>query len=336
MPMPYRVEFFDRDFTYQGQSVISAPALEYDYLTLDASKITLPGSVTVLRSWYALIKQNGTVFSGVVTATESDGRTTTVSIAPLVSLFSFPFVKAPTAYTGGIEAYIAGILRDNLVTTVDTVERIPGLTVTAATTTTGVPLPLEGYIHDFWADIAIPALEGGQIVIGAALDVQNHEIECVIAKAPTAPVKINADQKGIIDKSFSFRDDYGEINKVIVINKDTPTQTATYYAADYAAPTVRKVVEISLSSGDVWATKAKEAADKELERKAFDNSIELKFADGYKLIPAVEIGQKVDVYHAGRVYTSFLTGIKRAGGITTLTCGSVRLDLTKILKMEGK
>lgn len=337
MLMPYRVDFFGRDFTYHGWSLIQDPEIEFDYLTLDSSKIVIPSLKSVNRGWYAHITRGGkTVFDGIVSAVSDNGTTVEVSVKPLLSLLQIEVYKAASAYTGAAENFIASILNDVFVSNADTVERIPGFTISTTSSTSGVPLSLDDNFHDLYADIIIPALENGQIVVTMSLNPQTHELNCAIGKAPPTAIKVAADVKGIIDKSFSFRDDYGSVNKVIVYNEENESQNAIFYATDYAAPTVRKIVKIRLSDGDVWLDKAQEAANKELEKRDFDNMIELSFPVDFKLVPDVAIGQEMNVYHDGKKYVSFLTGIKEADGIITLTCGSVRIDLTKILTLEGR
>lgn len=336
MPMPYKVDFFDRDFNYQGWSLMADPELIFDYLTLDVSKLTLPNSLPIQRGWYAHITESGKQkWQGVVTAVSSTEKNTSVSIKPLLSLFDTTVITAANNNTSA-EQYIADVLTDVFISNTDEAEKIPGLEITVNSNTAGIQLTSEEETQKV-QDVIVAALEKAQIVVNAVFKPSQKKIFVTIEKAINTIVKINADAPGIIDRSFSFRDDYGQINKVIVYNKDKVSQTAIFYADDYAPPTVRKITSVSVGEDETFSEKAKEAADKELEKKDFDNCIELMFPSGYKLIPDISIGQEAAIYHNGIKYTSYLTGREISkDSIITLTFGSVRLDLTKILKLEGK
>lgn len=334
MQMPYKVEFFDRSYEFKGWSQMSTPELIFDYLSLDVSKLTLPGSLPVQRGWYAHITQAGVQkWQGVVTAVSATEQNTTVSIKPLLSLFDTT-VLTTANNDKSAEQYIADLITSTFISNTDTVEVIDGLEVTANSNTANIQLAADEDTQEV-QDVITSALEKAQIVVDCEFLPAKKKISVNIGKADSAVVKIDADAPGIISKSFSFRDDYGQVNKVIVYNKDNLSQTATFYADDYSPPTVRKVVSVSISGDDTFAKKAKEAADKELEGKDFDNCIELSFPSDYKLIPGISIGQEVEIYHEGVRYTSYLTGHEVAkDGTNTLIFGSVRLDLTKILKMR--
>lgn len=335
MPMPYKAEFFDRDLNYQGWSLMADPEMIFDYLTLDVSKLTLPNSLPIQRGWYVHITESGKAkWQGVVTAVSATEKNTSVSVKPLISLFDTT-VMTTVNNNLSAEQYIADILTATFINNSDTVEVINGLEILVNSNTTGVQLATEEETQKIH-DVIVSALEKAQIVVNAEFKPSQKKIIVNIGTATATIVKIDADAPGIIDKSFSFRDDYGQVNKVIVYNKDKVSQTAVFYSEDYEPPTVRKITSVSVGDDETFSEKAKEAADKELEKKDFDNCIELSFPSSYKLIPDIEIGQEVNVYHSGKMYTSFLTGRQLSKtGIITLVFGSVRLDLTQILKMEG-
>lgn len=75
-------------------------------------------------------------------------------------------------------------------------------------------------------------------------------------------------------------------------------------------------------------------ANKAFTKSKYRNLIEFTvFEDDAILTPTkLKAGQEVEVIHKGKSYNSILTGIKRARGLVTLTFGTIRLELTKILK----
>jgi hypothetical protein len=65
---------------------------------------------------------------------------------------------------------------------------------------------------------------------------------------------------------------------------------------------------------------------------SYNNLIELEMLKDDELIHPndLEIGQTLNVISGGASYSTILTG-KRIGETCTLVCGTVRLDLTKII-----
>ena len=335
MPMLYRIDFFNREFEWKGYSLMPDPDLSFDYLTLDPFKTNLPGVLPIERGWYVHITSSAKKpYQGIVSAVTDDGKSTSVSVKPLLSLFDIDVITTEDNLLSA-ERYIADIITDVFVDSSDAVERIPGLSVSTLSDTANVFLASDSDTQNLH-DVIIRALENAQITVSVDFKPMSKEILVCIKKNNSPAIKINADVAEVIDKTFSFRDDYGTVNKVIVYNKDDISERAIFYADDYAPPAVRKITSVSLGSDDTFSDKAQEAAEKELAYKDFDNCIELKYSTNCKLLPDISIGQEANVYHSGAMYTSFLTGWEISKDTTTLLFGSVRLDLTKILKLEAK
>ena len=127
----------------------------------------------------------------------------------------------------------------------------------------------------------------------------------------------------------------GEYANEIIINQDNESETATYYASDYAAPTVYTIQTVSVESGKTFAQVSKDKADEVLRKSDFDNLIELTYRESDKIIPAMQIGQPVRVLKKGVGYHTVLTGITSKGDLKTYVFGGIRVDLTKILKLKG-
>ena len=75
-------------------------------------------------------------------------------------------------------------------------------------------------------------------------------------------------------------------------------------------------------------------ANKAFTKSKYRNLIEFTVLEDDAILTPTELkaGQEVEVIHKGASYNSILTGIKRAKGLVTLTFGTIRLELTKILK----
>jgi hypothetical protein len=75
-------------------------------------------------------------------------------------------------------------------------------------------------------------------------------------------------------------------------------------------------------------------ANKAFTKSKYRNLIEFTVLENDAILTPTELKawQEVEVIHKGASYNSILTGIKRAKGLVTLTFGTIRLELTKILK----
>ena len=88
--------------------------------------------------------------------------------------------------------------------------------------------------------------------------------------------------------------------------------------------------------GSSFESAAIRAAHDKFSGLAYSNLIELTMAndDGLVKPERIEFGQEVDIISDGVTYRSILTGRER-GKNTKLVFGTVRLDLTKILRRSG-
>lgn len=338
MQIPHKAEFFDPQINYMCMSPIPAPNINYDYLTIAKTTLTIPKIMDIQRGWYAHVTQGTTViYQGIVTSVEQSKNITKVTCKPLLSLFDVQAYQDRTLiYSVSIEQFIKTIIDNLYVNTTDNVQKIPGLTVTARTTTNGVKLNLKDNIHNLH-DILIKSLEIAHIIVDVTLYPQNKSIDVVIANYSEYPIKtIESDLNNIISRDFVLRDDYGIVNKVVIINEDNEAEQAVYYADDYAPPSVWEIDYISVSDDETFADKAAETAAEALAKKDFDNLIEISVKQDDKIINNMSIGQKCKIIKNKTVYTSVLTGYEIKNNIITYIFGSIRMDLTKILETERR
>ena len=337
MPIPYKAEFFDRDLNFQCFAVIDKPEIKMDYLTLDKTTIRLP-LMDILRGWYCQITQGkNTVYQGTVAAVDQSRHFLTVQLSPMIALFDVQVYKDRTTYQKtNLEGWMAAILTEQFVNSGDNIQNLHNFSVTAITSTNSIALNLKDNIHDFWDDIAKKAIENAKIVITCAFQPQIKAVAAVITShAGQNEVTIEADLPNVIDRRFNLRDDWGSVNKCVIINNSDETQRSTFYASDYAAPTNCRFEYITVPSGETFANAAKDKADELLKKSEFDNLIELQFREDDRMIPDISIGQPVRILRNGTVYHTVLTGYILGSGNKTLIFGGIRTDLTKILKLKG-
>ncbi|MBQ1442151.1 MAG: hypothetical protein IIZ08_09600 [Clostridia bacterium] len=340
--MNYKAEFFDRFFDFKFFSVIGEAEIVSDYLTLDKTSIVIPSIAEISRGWYCHITRGAdVVYQGIVSGVDTGKSATTVRLSPLLSLFEFQFYYNRKTYNSS-KTDLEGWFRSAILATFagsDNTQNIPGLSVTAATHTDGVDLNLKDNIHDFW-DLARKALESSKIAIDCEFNPSAKTITAAIRNhSSESEITIESDLQNISDRKFTLRDNYGNVNKVVVYNAEDSTQSQTFYASDYAAPVVQRIAEVTVEDGQSFSTAAREKSAELMRKTDADNLIELTIRVGDRIIPALHVGQPVRILKNGVAYHTVYSGKAEKktekGGSVTLIFGLIRTDLTKILKLKG-
>ena len=343
MHTPYKVEVFSRDFTFHGFSPIPEPELEYDYLSLGKSSITVQ-DLRAEKGDFAIITDGygAEIYSGIVDDIIREKKKVQITIKPLISIFDCD-AKFDRTTSAHIEQFLAGIVQDNFISSGDVLQDVTGMAVRTTSDTLGA-LNLKDDIHNIY-DIMSSALTGYGIVVNMSLRPQQKEIICTIGKE-MATATIEADLPCIIDKSITIGDSYGKINKITIYNKADAAQFATYYLhpdgsisnsdADRITPVFFSAAFVE-TSADEFSGKAYAQAYNTLAAQKYDNLIEITCADNCRLIPSdMRIGTTATIYSGGNAYSSILTGLSRRRGLRTLVFGFVRADLTKIISIERR
>jgi hypothetical protein len=97
---------------------------------------------------------------------------------------------------------------------------------------------------------------------------------------------------------------------------------------------VREVQAVEVEEGSTFAQAAASAAASVFGEVTYNNLIEIKCLYDDELISPkdLEIGSVVTVIHEGQAYTSILTGYQLEDNEINLIFGSIRADLTKLLR----
>ena len=344
MPTRYKIEIFQRDFTFRSFSPIQEPEISVDYLAME--KISVPAIMaTALKGDYASITDGSgkTVYQGIVDDVETEAAGSTITLKPLMSMFDTD-VYFDRSTSGNLEPFIAGIIQDNFVNSGDSLQNVPGMTVQTTSTTAG-KLNLKDNIHSF-LEIITKSLTAYGVVVTMELLPQQKALQVTIGKA-TQRVVVEADLPGIIEKSILIGDSYGQLNKLTIVNKNDESQTATYYLhtdgtvstenADRITPVFFSSDFVEPETAEEFADEAYSAAYDALAPQQYDNLIELSAPDGSGILnTSMGIGTEAEIHSGGNIYTSILTGYEKSGGTTRLIFGVVRAELTKRLIMERR
>lgn len=341
MPIPCKAEVFNRDLTFKSMSPIGDPAISYDYLTLEPTKVICP-SISAAKGDFIVISQGLPVYYGIVDDVEIS-KGVELSVKPLLSIFDCE-VHFDRTQSHSLESFLAGIITANWGNNADTLQNLPGLTVTTTSTTTGY-LNLKDNFHNFY-EIITKCLTGYGVVVSVALDPRAGAVSVTIGKV-SATATIETDLKSIASRVLTIGDSFGAPNKITLYNEADETQTATYYLhtdgtvtqtdSDRISPVFPTVEKVTVEEGGTFSAAAMDAARAALKPSQFDNNIEVTIPDSCRTVDAsMAIGTECTILANGSAYKSILTGYERSDKATTLIFGVVRVDLTKKLIIERR
>lgn len=343
MPIPYKIELFDRNFAFRSFSPLPQQDIEFDYLTMARISLDVP-PIAAEKGDYAIISSGAEqIFCGVVDDVAAKNNTTSLSLKPIQALFEAG-IAARTIASGSVEASLADALRDNFINSGDSLQNIPGLSISTTTSTSGSLLGDQPLV--FISDLIRTALSVYSVVMWVDLYPQEKEVRVTIGRVADQ-VTIEADLPAILEREIVLGDSYGQLNKLIVLDEADVSRRAVYYLHTDGSisnedrlrvtPVFVDTILVHAADAAEFAEQAYTQAYNALSPQQYDNMIELTAPISSKVFPAfLPIGSRADVRHNGKTYKSILTGFIRGALNMTLVFGVVRVDLTKKLTLQSK
>jgi len=356
---PYNVEIFTPSFSLVGHGNINSLEYKEDYLSSDENSISLFAIPNVAKQDYIRICKDKEEFVGVVTeiayGTDKSKSMQSISYKPLMELLNTDILfDVDLQGTGSFESFIADAITATFIENEDTQQNIPGLSVAVTTETLDWNLninPTEKGGHyaivNLMDSVIIPALQKYSILVTVKLDVQNKQVLVSIGRVTGSAITIESDLPNILKKNVVFKQVSADVNKLIIYDATDNYETKMVYYLhsdlgydtkneDRILPVVCDMTSVSSSEESSFSSLAQNAAGNTFSRAAFSNLIELTMRNGDVLINPNEMpfGQIVNVISDGVSYQSILTG-REIGKNTKLIFGTVRLELTKILRRNS-
>ena len=352
---PFNVEIFDTDFELKQHYNVDFFDYSFDYLSITENVVMVPFDESVQKGDYIRLKSREFEFSGYISSLSIDENLegyTNIGFRPFMGLFDRDVVF-PTSVLSSVtlEETLANIITANWIENSDSEQNIYGLEVETISNTTGWTFYLEDTTNGYNKAIVnlyeIAQLSLTKYKVGLFIEVNfaTKKITCQIGKKSISSFYIEADLPNILDRQVVVNENVTDVNKLIVYTKEELFDGTGYrkdfylhtdgtYSdvnTDRITPVIYAMTAIPYSPSFVYD--AGKEADKIFGNIKKSNLIELVVANNDKMISLnnVEIGQEVKVITNGEVYDSMLTGFE-IGTTTKLTFGTVRLDLTKILK----
>lgn len=383
---PYNVEIFNREFELLAHTNVDDIKIDYDYLKPNDSEleIRLTGfydtfaaqavidensggllkaiSIPELEGLmdavgvgaYIRLQRDDTDIFGVITSvtTADDQLLTKLGIQPFPAAIFSTEILFDTNQQGtvALETVIANQITASFINSSDTIQNIPGLSVTttSSTTTWGMNLKsdTEGMHHcviDFYDVLIRRALEEYGIAIHTSVDFQNDTIDLTIGKV-VGTQTIEADLPNVFEKTFLINESSKNTNKLDVYDTANYTTVRTYYKHTDGTydttnnnrlyPVVREIGTATADEDNTFVVNADAVAASVFGEVTYNNLIEIKCLYDDALIRPMDldIGSVVTVIHESKAYTSIMTGYELEDNVINLIFGSIRADLTKLIR----
>lgn len=352
---PFNVEIFDREFNLIQHYNVGAIDYNYDYLSTVENSIIIEFNENVQKGDYIRIVNNTDSYFGFISSiavNEAIQGFSEIRFKPFIALFDAPILFDTTLQGSGtsLEQAIADIITAYWINNTDSEENIYGLEVETLSTTSGWGFHitsdqkgLNKAIINFMTSIVRRSLTKYQVGLYAEPDFVNKKIKVSIGKKAMQTFYIEADLPNVIEKSIIVNETTEDMNKLVIYDQADLTTNVIYYKHpdgtydttddDRITPVIYGITSVSVAEGDTFADVAQDAADKQFDTDTYSNLIEITVQNEDEIVlpQTLTIGQTVNVISNGTSYSSILTGVERSNK-TKLIFGTIRLDLTKIIK----
>lgn len=307
---------------------------------------------------YIRIERNDEEYFGVVTSFDvgDDPLLTKIGFKPFIAAVFDTDIKFNTNLQGtqALEKVLYNLVYTNFSSNVeDDLMNIPGLELVVPTTSTtawGMNLKsdTEGQnycIINFYDVLIRRALAEYGIVITTKVNFGTQKITLSFDKI-SATKTIEADLPNVFEKTLLINEADKAVNVLVVYDTNGYYTYRTYYKhtdgtydrlnADRIYPPVREVQGATADGGNTFAQNADSVAASVFGGVTYSNLIEITCKYDDKLInpSKLKIGTEVSVINEMIAYKSLLTGYKLSNNVITLIFGSIRADLTKLLRRE--
>ena len=383
---PFNVEIFNREFELLAHTNVDDIKIDYDYLKPNDSELVIrltgfydtfaaqavidENSGGLLRTMsipeleglmdavgvgaYIRLQRDDTDIFGVITSvtTADDQLLTKLGIQPFPAAIFSTEILFDTDQQGtvALETVIANQITASFINSSDTIQNIPGLSVTTTSSTISWGMNLksdtEGMHHcviDFYDVLIRRALEEYGIAIHTSVDFQNDTIDLTIGKV-VGTQTIEADLPNVFEKTFLINESSKNTNKLDVYDTANYTTVRTYYKHTDGTydttnnnrlyPVVREIGTATADENNTFIVNADAVAASVFGEVTYNNLIEIKclYDDALILPMNLDIGSVVTVIHEGNAYTSIMTGYQLEDNVINLIFGSIRADLTKLIR----
>lgn len=352
---PFNVEIFDQEFNLIQHYNVGAIDYKYDYLSTMENSVLIAFDENVENGNYIRLFNDTDSYFGYISAiavNETAQGFSEIKFKPFISLFDASILFDTTLQGSAttLEQMIADYITAYWINNADSDQNIFGLEVETISSTSGWGFHitsdqkgLNKAIINFMTSIIRRSLTKYQVGLYAEPDFMNKKIVIKIGVKAAGTFFIEADLPNVVEKSVIVNESSQDMNKLIIYDQADLATNIIYYKhpdgsydtsdTDRITPVIYSITSVAVAEGETFADVAQDTADKQFDVDSYSNLIEITVQNDDQLImpETLTIGQLVNVATNGTSYGSILTGVERSD-VTKLTFGTIRLDLTKILK----
>lgn len=350
----YNVEIFDSDFLCVCHNLIDVSEYKYeeDYINYGKNSITIPENDDVAEGNLVIVSNESDCFFGIVKSVEY-GELMKVYYAPFYSLFDTKVLFDTDLQSSGdsLEVVIKTFIEDYFVNNTDSEQNIPYIgDISIRSNTTSWGFNIKSDVEDmhmalvgFYSSIICGAFNKYGIVVRCIPDLANRQIDIDIGTITSSTITIETQLKNIINADINVGNLNADVNKLIVFDETDYTNTVTYYLhsdgtydttdSDRVTPVKEQLKSTAATDSATFEEAAASCAADVFGGIEFKNNMSIQLLPDDELISpkSIKIGQKVYVIHNGTAYSSILSK-REIDGLVTLTFGSIRTELTYLLK----
>ena len=359
----FNIQIFNENMELIEENTISSKKIIYDYLTLDDSVFDLPYLSKVKIGFFIIVYNpkfvksdvySWKIYEGIVNDVESGKFITTIYAKPVLSLLDINVYYDISTLTLGLENWFDNIVEKYYETNTDLSMNFDRVyfdkDFTTIIQTTGIDLGLESNIFNL-LDITRTLFYKYGIKAECLLYNVGSGKKLRFTLIPRAVIEdryriIETRLSSTIECILSF--EKNKVNKLTFVNKANESQTITYYLksngnieTDFInnriMPIVMDTQYIDIQSD--FDTETLLSAESQMSISNYNNYIEITMLNStvsfYEWYFAV--GENYRIVHDNIQYIATLTAYEYLSDSTiNLTFGSIRKDLTQILKLEGR
>lgn len=343
----YNIEFFSPDFKYRAATQVEDFEYSFDYMDIEKSKFKIPASVKPQKGDYFRAQTQDADFCGIVTDIKERKDEKAISYKSFLKYLDVDLMVAFDTSIS-VEEYLKSLVDAEYVNNTDAYENILGLTVeTKSTTEAAYGYDFNDGIHNIY-DIFLYAFEVYGVVIDFKVDPAAKVIICSIGKLTQDLFTIEADLDNVFNRKIITKEAKDTVNKIYIYNEEDITQMTTYYKGQddtvsispdtRITPVMVKSVMIKVGRNETFEAAALAKAMSDLKATKYENLIEIECQEDDLLIrPHTRyIGQEAVIIKNETSYSTILTGYQYKSGKAKLIFGTIRLELTKILKKKWR
>ena len=351
--LPYNVEIFNRNYELLQHYNVDSVDYKFDYMSLSETVICIPFTNNVSIGDYIRVQNDSHEFSGYITRLSVDETLegfTNVAFKPFLGLFDVD-VMFTVADQGSdpLEDTLSDYIKAYFVNNSDTSQNIYGLEVETISSTASWTFFLEeseqgtGKTIVNLLSVIRSALTKYNVAVYITPNFETKKLHVEIGDKQLSSFTIEADLPSVIKRAVTVNENKSDVNKLIVYAQSNMTTSQIYYLhpdgtydttnSNRITPVIYEIQTVSVSGSQTFVGEAQKAADKLFGNNKKENLIEITIQQDNKMVNPddLEIGQAVTVITNGKAYVSIFTGYE-IKDVTKLIFGTIRLDLTKILK----